>query len=238
MPSNIGNSYNLMVQDTKKTWSAFTGADITAYMGNVQIATLEGITVSVTREVMPIFVMGDPSPKAFAKGKRAIAGSLIFSQFDKHAVLRYAKGVTTLYDLFSPSAQANVKQPSNVQTISDSFTYGSWQRHLNSDGTFDNISSALLQDINETLFLVSQRKAHFADQIPPFDVTITLVNENGDASYTAIHDVQLVNEGWGYSLDDISSQVSFTFLARDIDPLDSLADLNSIQSNTGGGAIV
>jgi hypothetical protein len=47
-----------------------------------------------------------------------------------------------------------------------------------------------------------------------------------------------VNEGWGYSLDDITSQVSFTFLARDIDPLDSLADLNTIQGNSPGGAIV
>lgn len=57
-----------------KTYSSFSGADITASIGNYLIGELQSITYSVTREKAPIFTMGNPNPRSFSRGKRGIAG--------------------------------------------------------------------------------------------------------------------------------------------------------------------
>jgi hypothetical protein len=83
----MANIQNQLTQE-QSAYKTFTGADITAYFDHIRVGTLQAITVSITREVQPIYVMGSPEPKAFAKGKRGIAGTLIFSQFDRDALTR------------------------------------------------------------------------------------------------------------------------------------------------------
>ena len=218
-----------MFTETEKTYSVFTGADIVAYMGQKRVATLQGITVSITREVMPVFVMGDPNPKAFAKGKRAIAGNLVFTQFDKHAILKMSHlfGNTTptfIGDLgnflqannIAPGA-ASVSTGANFMPLTQTIpTVANKQQDPSTN------LQAIQRELAETYALVATRRFKFADQVPPLDVTITMVNEIGQVAYTAVHGVQLVNEGFGYTLDDLSSEVAFTFVARDVTPLDNL----------------
>jgi hypothetical protein len=246
--ANIGSTLysdyvtkNQMFTETEKTYSVFTGADIVAYMGQKRVATLQGITVSITREVMPVFVMGDPNPKAFAKGKRAIAGNLVFTQFDKHAILK----MSHLFGKTNPSylgelgnfaqnnslinAQSSVKEFYSLQQTNQTMA-----GLVNPNG--DTNAQAIKRELAETYALVSQRRFKFADQVPPLDVTITMVNENGQVAYTAVHGVQLVNEGFGYTLDDLSSEVAFTFVARDVTPLDNVLT-DSSGSNIIGSAL-
>jgi hypothetical protein len=122
------------LEESEKTFSAFSGADIVAYMGHKRVASLQGITVSITREVMPVFVMGDPNPKAFTKGKRAIAGNLVFTQFDKHAILKMSKllneNVNFIGDIDYFKVPDNIKlnnlqtQDITVQNIGSTFGAG------------------------------------------------------------------------------------------------------------------
>ena len=42
---------------------------------------------SVTREKAPIFTMGSADPRSYRRNKRGIAGSLIWINFDRHALL-------------------------------------------------------------------------------------------------------------------------------------------------------
>src|SRR4051812_49290018 len=69
-----------------KTYTTFSGADIVATFNGTVIGTLAGITWSVTREKAPVFTMGSPNPRSFSRGKRGIAGSLIFMTFDRPAL--------------------------------------------------------------------------------------------------------------------------------------------------------
>lgn len=232
--------------DVNLIGKAFTGADIVAYLGHKRVATLQGITWSVTREIMPIFVMGDPNPQAFPKGKRAIAGNLVFTQFDKHAILKYAQQLITgangvanyigeLNSFLSPTISQTAiagnfglgNQISNqANFLGGSQSPGGGAIAL----TSTDLAAAIANELQETYALVARRVLRYADQIPPFDITLTMVNETGDAAYMAIQQVQLVNEGGGYTLDDLNSEAAFTFVARSIIPLTSLMDT----SNTGG----
>jgi len=241
MATNASSLYSSMqnssvknaLMDTEKTFSAFTGADIVAYMGHKRVASLQGITVSITREVMPVFVMGDPNPKAFTKGKRAIAGNLIFTQFDKHAILRMSKllgdsTVNYVGDLDYFKLPSNIKlnalqtQQVTVQNAATNFGGGGSDTTRVSLTDDSGIYNSIAKELAETYALVATRRVRYSDQVPPFDVTITMVNELGQCAYTAIHNVQLVNEGWGYTLDDLNSEVAFTFVARAVTPLDSI----------------
>jgi hypothetical protein len=56
--------------------------------------------------------------------------------------------------------------------------------------------------------MVANQRLNYADQIPESDLTVSIVNESGDAAFTVIGGVTRGNEGWGYSLDDLTSAVA------------------------------
>jgi hypothetical protein len=57
------------------------------------------------------------------------------------------------------------------------------------------------------------------DQIPPFNIIITLSNEYGDVASMGIYGVRIVNEGSTFSIDDMITEQTNSFIASDIDLL-------------------
>ena len=53
-----------------------------------------------------------------------------------------------------------------------------------------------------------------ADEIPPFDITISMANEYGKAAVMVLYGVEILNQGSQLSMDNIQSQVACTFVAR------------------------
>ena len=66
------------------------------------------------------------------------------------------------------------------------------------------------------------KPAFYADEIPPFDITITMVNEYGQAAKFSLIGVEILNEGSGMSIDDITTEKACTFVARAITPLEKI----------------
>jgi hypothetical protein len=66
---------------------------------------------------------------------------------------------------------------------------------------------------------VTSKVPHYADQIPPFDITITFVNEYGQSAVRSIFGVELLNEGSGASMDDIVIEETMTYVARELGPM-------------------
>lgn len=62
------------------------------------------------------------------------------------------------------------------------------------------------------------------DELPPINVTISMVNEYGDRSRLAIYGVTFVSEGQVMSINDTYTENTFQFYAKDIDYLTS--DIN------------
>jgi hypothetical protein len=58
----------------------------------------------------------------------------------------------------------------------------------------------------------------YPDQLPPFDIVLAAANEYGALSIMKILGVELMNSGYGVSIDDIVSEHSYTFIATGLVP--------------------
>ena len=65
---------------------------------------------------------------------------------------------------------------------------------------------------------------HYADEVPPFDVTISFVNKYGQKACMVIYGCEILNEGSGFSIDTIISEKACTFVARRLDPMVPVED--------------
>lgn len=183
-----------------ETYTTFSGADIVCTFGGVTVGALSGITWSVTREKAPIYTMGSANPRSFSRGKRGIAGSLIFTMFD----------TPSLYEMLR---QASVNKDSTARY---------WTRSSNvlpnagSDATLNH--RGILPVTDQAADVVSAFP-YYADQIPPFDVSITFANEYGQSAVRRVYGVEILNEGSGASMDDVVIEETMTFVARELGPM-------------------
>jgi hypothetical protein len=163
--------------------------------------------------------MGSPNPRSFSRGKRGIAGSLIFIQFDRDAVLDSLKDLKFQGDIdeLRPEFIDGSTLEFELQAQSGS------QRTASSPVGGPGVTAAeapslsqqetALTSINSDQIVMSP---FYADQVPPFDVTLAAANEYGDLAAAGIIGVEFLNEGWGISVDDLVSEKQYTYLARDV----------------------
>jgi len=146
--------------------TTFTGADITAvaYIHDQLkvLGELQTISYSIHREKSAVMLLGRIDPPCFTRGPRTIAGSLIFTVFEREV----------LEELIN--------------------TYP--------DDTVDNDFSTIL-----------------LDQIPPFDVTISFMNEDGYLSSMVIYGLEIVDDGQVMSINDMIIENVKSYKARGID---------------------
>jgi len=181
----------------RKTYNASGGCDIVATLDGILIGNLNGISFSTTREKAPIYVMGAADAVSFGRGKRGHAGSLIFTNFDRHA----------LYDVMSGT----------ILSGTDTTRYHYWAKQT--DVPAGGRSKLLNQNnVSEGLNALGiyKKQANYSDQIPPFTISLTSMNEYGNISVMHILGVELINEGSGVSIDDIVTETQMTFVARAI----------------------
>ncbi len=213
MPSFEGyNSSDNQFQSYTNTYTTFSGADITASFGGTAIGNLMGITWSVTREKAPIYTMGSPNPRSFSRGKRGLAGSLIFMVFDR----------PSLYQMLLK----NKDDPSLRYYTRAQNAHPGWADSKNGAGISPAFPSANDSDAQSEFdrgaLNIQDHLPYYSDQIPPFDVTITFANEYGQAAVRTIYGIELLNEGSGASMDDIVIEETMTYVARDVGPMIAL----------------
>ncbi len=80
--------------------------------------------------------------------------------------------------------------------------------------------------------LITKALPKYADEILPFDITISFANEYGQAAKVVIYGVELLNEGTGYSIDSVTSERAYTFVARSVDSMEVLSSENDSISTT------
>ena len=81
--------------------------------------------------------------------------------------------------------------------------------------------------VGDTRNLVNDNaKARYADEVLPFDITISLANEYGNKAVTVIYGVEILNEGIGFSIDAPTSERAYTFVARSVDTMTPVDEEN------------
>ncbi len=220
-----------------RSYNSFSGVDIKAVFGNETIGELQGISYSITREKAPIYTMGSADPRSFSRGKRGIAGTLIFVVFDRHVILSVLGGyapnggllfqsdIDDIHPDFSQLNDGGVPSaaPGAASGVSPADTVQNQESPLTSVGSDQALAGAW-----------------YADQIPPFDITLAAANEYGALAVMRIFGAELLNEGSGVSIDDIVTEQQHTYVARTIigwTQVDSPnADLISGQGGVSTGA--
>lgn len=196
-----------------RAFNSFSGADIKAVFANNEVGNLMAVSYAIQREKAPIYVLGEANPKAFSRGKRGIAGSLIFIQFDTHAILEQFNIDDTSSDLGNFAKKIYEISPDQLTGTGD----------INIPGVTANpAANAIVQ------------KAFYADQLPAFDITVAAVNEYGVTAKCVIHGVELMNEGWGMGIEDRQADMQTTYLARAVTRWTAGAPAAKITRQGGG----
>lgn len=170
----------------------FTGSDIVAgiyvpVLGTFRVfGELSTVTYSIHRELFPVRACGTINPKGYTRGGRTIAGTLIFTVFDRHVLYSLRDEVARTYmQMLQTNGYGYNSKLSNIKILSD--------------------------------------------ELPPFDLVITMANEYNSAGSTlTIKGVRITNEGQTMSIEDMITENQMMYLAQDIDlmvPKDVTTDI-------------
>jgi hypothetical protein len=92
---------NNMASPTINTLTSFSGADLVVTFANQAMGELQQITYAIQREKAPVFTLGSADARSFSRGKRGIAGSLVFGGFDHDCLV---SALQRVWDQIAPKA--------------------------------------------------------------------------------------------------------------------------------------
>jgi hypothetical protein len=201
------------------SYNSFAGADYRANIGPYTFAELQGVSYSVTREKAPIYTMGSPDPRAYSRNKRGIAGSLVWVNFDRHALLNLFYQAQGLFVADVDEIRPQYNNPGGSASASAIFSSSLTRSAGPSVGsTINNLDTAATGPTWTGLAV-----PWYSDQILPFDISLGAANEYGAMAGAKIFGVEILNEGTGVSIDDTVTETQATFVARVIEPLQAIA---------------
>jgi hypothetical protein len=217
--NNVGGSGSVISQFTQ-TYTTFSGVDITALFDDMTVMTVQGIAVSITREKVPVYVFGRARPVSISRGKRGIAGTLQFVLFDRDALHHLM--VDADHQYYAHADEVNWLQ--NAQNMAN---------YQGSTGTADQINAAGETRQVPVGVARSQRTIpDYMDQIWPFDVTLVAQNEYAQGAWSAIIGLEIINEGGGISMDDLTNEEQATYIAIHRVPWTALSAVDRDQGNS------
>ncbi|HYT40850.1 MAG TPA: hypothetical protein VEP90_00760, partial [Methylomirabilota bacterium] len=175
----------LQLIQNNSIYRAFSGSNIYATIGHRQVGTLQSVTCSITREVAALYSFGDSNPKSFVRGKRGIAGTLVFTQYDRHALLQdifleqYNRTLREGQGAFNSQFAGNnpnqnlLGQPYvSTRNFADPNSGGAFVQALGLSA-IDNTGD-LANELSSLYDLVANTRLRYTDQIPEFDIHITM----------------------------------------------------------------
>lgn len=208
---------NMSTEQYTKTYTTFGGSDIVATFNGKVIGELQAITYSITREKAPVYTLGSAEPRSFSRGKRGIAGNLVFISFNRDALMAEL-GTEKKISKFKAN---NFEKAENGAT--QFISIEEWDNQMSQyatggggEGVTGKPADLVKDDVTP----------HYADELLPFDITITFANEYGNKASTVIYGVELLNEGIGYSIDAPTSERAYTFVARSVDSMKAIDENN------------
>lgn len=69
------------------------------------------------------------------------------------------------------------------------------------------------------------------DELPPFNIICIYNNEYGQKAFSIVRGAQIINEGQVMSIEDLFTETTFSYVARDYDPITILDDNFDIKDN-------
>lgn len=233
-------------EEYTRTFTSFSGADMVATFNGRIIGELQGLSYSVSREVAPIYTMGSADVRSFSKGKRGISGSLVFITFDRDALVdEMRKDYSKVGNIPNMARYQTFK--ANAEGVND---LGMQIINGLKSKTSSGLPAAGITTWNEKMTELGYAQTgdfdadsltgwflpEYADQLMPFNITITMANEMGQRAGMEIYGVTILNEGSGFSIDDVVIAKAYSFVARKIRGIEPKSSL--IQSGQSSASAV
>jgi len=129
-----------------------------------------------------------------------------------------------LFGTIQTMSISSTRSVSPVRTFgrSSPLAYTRGARTIAGTLVFAAINEDVFQDVYDESIAEStlaSSSSLLSDQLPPFSIVITAGNEKGGAAVHAVHGITLVNYGTTYSIDDLYTEVTYTYVATDVIPL-------------------
>lgn len=198
------------------SYTTFSGVDMKVVLNGQAVGEMQAVSAQVTREKAGIYTLGSASPRSFSRGKRGIAGSTIFIQFDRDPITNALGEVRFQAD--SDELRPDSESPGN-DSLNFSLRSASGVTPATPIGGGIASSASLEQQESDLESVASDQivtNAWYADQILPFNMVLAASNEYGDVAKMGILGAEFLNEGWGISIDDLVSEKQATYVAREI----------------------
>jgi len=244
------SSYSANYKPKKASYSVtdyadktFSGHDHQVYFNDTKVGNAEAISWTTSTETVSNHVMGRRDPVAFTQGKRVVVGSLVLQEFAQHAFLHeiwrlHESRLGVIGDLWNLSQGTNGLNLSNgtfdttqvvgSNALGGGFTYQSPDaNNLGGLSNFRGLSATDLQaQLKEQIIDAASAAKNvilqYADQIPPFDITLVGVNKSGAARKCTLFGVQITQETGGISQADMGGQMGMAFVALAVSPWTAL----------------
>jgi hypothetical protein len=222
--------------DLSRTYTSYSGVDIKVIVNGKPAGSMQALSYAIQREKAPIYVMGSVDPVSYSRGKRGIAGTMISLMMDHHFLMSPSfQGETYLADkdeIFAGAAGGGPR--GSAASLDNASGDGSANPAVNlqssNSGALDpqavNVPGGGFRVSNaRTQFDVSSLSAnyeiapvYYVDQILPFDIAIMAANEYGQSAQMRLYGCEILNEGSGFSIDDIVIENQMTYVCRTILP--------------------
>lgn len=101
------------------------------------------------------------------------------------------------------------------------FTYG--HRMISGSMMFGTINQSAFYEAITKINKAWNVGLSYADELPPFDIQILMVNDYGRASYKWIYGITILDGSAVYSLDDIALHETYSYMALGMSPLQDVA---------------
>lgn len=229
--------------DLSRTYTSYSGVDIRIVINAEYVGSMQALSYAIQREKAPIYVMGSVDPISYSRGKRGIAGTMISLMMDIHLLYHAAfKDEKALLDndelmvgaepLVAPTGAGGRIDFNNVEnegsagdrliSAGDGFTD---RTDLGRIPTGTPIQANQFGERTDSPYRefdlnrnYSVRKVTYVDQILPFDVVIVAANEYGNRAQMRLFGCEILNEGSGFSIDDMVVENQMTYVCRTILP--------------------
>jgi hypothetical protein len=145
--------------------------------------------------------MGSLDARAYSRNKRGIAGSLIWINFYRHSLLNLIQKCAGTFVVDIDEIRPQYVNVANGGSIFQSSV-------VRAPGI---PVSATIDQLGTTLSSAGQNaqtaSPWYSDQVLPFDVTLSGVNEDRAMCVANIFGLEILNEGFGISIDDAVSEM-------------------------------
>lgn len=132
-----------MASPTIQTLTSFSGADLVATFANKVIGELQQISWAIQRDKAPVFTCGSPDARSFSRGKRGIAGSMVFAVFDHDSLV---EALQSVWSEIAPAAMftasANLGANRFSENFQDALDMIKWNNAVTSDTKLEELNGA------------------------------------------------------------------------------------------------